>query len=99
VFRSGFETAVKVAKIDDFHFHDTRHHFASWFVMQGGRVEALQKILGHASLAMTMRYAHLAPDYLRSEVTKTERPGAQPTETLAQEIAQEPTVTGSLSAK
>jgi integrase len=65
--RTAFEHAVGVAKLDDFRFNDTRHHYASWFVMRGGRVEALQKILGHATLAMAMRYAHLAPDYLRSE--------------------------------
>jgi integrase len=33
--RTAFENAVREAKIDDFHFHDTRHHFASWFVMRG----------------------------------------------------------------
>jgi integrase len=68
-----FEEAVAEAKVDDFTFHDCRHHFASWFVMRGGRLEALQKILGHATLAMTMRYAHLSPDFLRSEIAKTER--------------------------
>ena len=54
-------------------FHDLRHHFASWFVMRGGRLEALQQILGHATLAMTMRYAHLAPDFVRQEMARTER--------------------------
>jgi integrase len=96
--RSAFETAVEVAKIDDFTFHDTRHHFASWFVMRGGSLQALKEILGHSSLAMTMRYAHLAPEHLRSEVTKTERPAIQTTpqpENLAQEIAQEATTTRS----
>ena len=41
--------------------------------MRGGRLEALQKILGHATLAMTMRYAHLAPDFVRQEMARTER--------------------------
>ena len=58
-------------------FHGLRHHFASWFMMRGGRLEALSKILGHATLTMTMRYSHLSPDYLRSEMTKTEAPRAQ----------------------
>jgi len=71
--RTAFENAVEAAKIDDFHFHDCRHHFASWFVMRGGSLQALKEILGHTTLAMTMRYAHLAPDHLRSEVAKTER--------------------------
>jgi predicted secreted protein len=42
-------------------------------MMRGGSVPALQKILGHASLAMTMRYAHLSPEHLRGEMAKTER--------------------------
>jgi site-specific recombinase XerC len=42
--------------------------------MRGGSLQALQKILGHTSLAMTQRYAHLSPDDLRAEVSKTERP-------------------------
>jgi hypothetical protein len=41
--------------------------------MRGGSLQALKEILGHATLAMTMRYAHLAPEHLRSEVEKTER--------------------------
>ena len=53
-------------------FHDCGYHFTSWFVMRGAHLEALQKILGHATLAMTMRYAHLSPEHLRSEIAKTE---------------------------
>ena len=41
--------------------------------MRGGRLEALQQILGHTTLAMTMRYAHLAPDFVRQEMVRTER--------------------------
>lgn len=43
-------------------FHDLRHTFASHWVMNGGDIFKLQRILGHKSVAMTMRYAHLAPD-------------------------------------
>jgi integrase len=49
-------------------FHDLRHTFASHFIMNGGNILALQRILGHTSLAMTMRYAHLAPDHLQDAV-------------------------------
>ena len=55
-----WDDAVKRAKIDDFHFHDTRHHFASRFIQKGGRVEVLQKLLGHGSIHMSMGYADLA---------------------------------------
>jgi integrase len=73
--RTAFEHAVTAAKLDStFHFHDCRHHFASWFVMRGGNIVALQDLLGHASLSMTRRYSRLAPDHLRSEVAKTEKP-------------------------
>jgi site-specific recombinase XerD len=41
-----------------------RHTFASHFKINGGNILALQKILGHSSLAMTMHYAHLSPDHL-----------------------------------
>lgn len=44
--------------------HVLRHTFASHFVMNGGNLRSLQLILGHTTLAMTMRYAHLAPDHL-----------------------------------
>jgi integrase len=44
--------------------HVMRHTFASHFMMNGGNILALQKLLGHQSLTMTMRYAHLSPDHL-----------------------------------
>ncbi|WP_023604382.1 phage integrase [Aliivibrio logei] len=48
--------------------HVLRHTFASHFIMNGGNVLTLQKILGHASVLQTMTYAHLAPDYLTEAV-------------------------------
>ncbi len=48
--------------------HALRHTFASHFIQNGGNILTLQKILGHSSLAMTMRYAHLAPDHLQDAV-------------------------------
>ena len=41
----------------------TRHTFASRWVMNGGSMELLGKILGHSSTAMTQHYAHLQPDF------------------------------------
>lgn len=49
--------------------HVLRHTFASHFIMNGGHIVTLQQILGHASISMTMRYAHLSQDYLASAVT------------------------------
>ena len=45
--------------------HALRHTFASHFMMNGGNIITLQRILGHSSLTMTMRYAHLAPEHLQ----------------------------------
>nr|WP_286009788.1 tyrosine-type recombinase/integrase [Salinicola sp. S1-1-2] len=44
--------------------HVLRHTFASHFIMNGGDLLTLQKILGHQTIQMTMRYAHLSPDHL-----------------------------------
>ncbi|MNF05512.1 Tyrosine recombinase XerD [compost metagenome] len=44
--------------------HVLRHTFASHFMMNGGNILVLQKILGHANIRDTMRYAHFAPDHL-----------------------------------
>ncbi|MBI5500859.1 MAG: site-specific integrase [Deltaproteobacteria bacterium] len=61
-------------------FHDMRHTFASAYMRKGGDLFRLQKILGHQSIQMTMRYAHLAPsafaaDYGRLGGTGTLRSG------------------------
>ena len=50
--------------------HVLRHTFASHFMMNRGNILTLQKVLGHASLEMTMRYAHLSPDYLQEVLEK-----------------------------
>ena len=50
--------------------HVLRHTFASHFMMNGGNILTLQKVLGHSSLEMTMKYAHLSPDYLQEVVEK-----------------------------
>jgi len=44
--------------------HVLRHTFASHFMMQGGNILTLQRILDHSTIIMTMKYAHLAPDHL-----------------------------------
>ena len=59
----GFKNACKRAGIADLHFHDLRHSYASNFMMAGGDIYTLQLLLGHKSINMTQRYAHLSPAY------------------------------------
>ena len=51
-------------------WHLLRHTFGSHFVMAGGNILALQKILGHSDVKMTLIYAHLAPDFLGQEMER-----------------------------
>ncbi|OLC74583.1 MAG: hypothetical protein AUH78_10915 [Gemmatimonadetes bacterium 13_1_40CM_4_69_8] len=89
--RKAYENAVRNAKLDDVNFHTLRHTFASWAVMRGVSLKELQELLGHSSLAMTMRYAHLAPERLRSAVTRLEgltssQPATESTQASTQDV-------------
>ena len=67
-----FETAIARSSIElpeGQMTHVLRHTFASHFMMNGGNILTLQRILGHSSIQMTMRYAHLAPDHLQEAKT------------------------------
>lgn len=50
--------------------HVLRHTFASHFMMNGGNILVLQRVLGHADIKMTMRYSHFSPSHLDDVVTK-----------------------------
>lgn len=56
---------IGLKKIDFQLTHLLRHTFASHYMMNGGNILALQKILDHSTLEMTMRYAHLSPHHLQ----------------------------------
>jgi integrase len=65
-YRSAWDAAVKRAKLTNLRFHDLRHTFASWLVQKGRPLKEVQEALGHKTLIMALRYAHLAPDNLRA---------------------------------
>lgn len=48
--------------------HVLRHTFASHFMMGGGNIIVLQRIIGHSDIRVTMRYAHFAPDHLEDAI-------------------------------
>ena len=59
-----FETVLNMAGIENFRFHDLRHTFASWYMMNGGDLYELAKILGHSNIKMTQRYAKLGKNHI-----------------------------------
>lgn len=74
------ERAIAVAGLNDFKWHDLRHTIASRLRMNGVGLATIKELLGHTTLQMVLRYAHLAPRYLKAAIEKIAAgaPGTQP---------------------
>lgn len=68
--RAPWNRAVKQAQIEDFRFHDLRHSAASYLAMNGATLAEIADILGHKTLQMVKRYAHLSEAHTASVVAK-----------------------------
>jgi integrase len=64
--KDAFDRAVNKAGLEDLHFHDLRHTFATRLVQAGEDLYKVQRLLGHKSIKMTERYAHHSPESLKS---------------------------------
>lgn len=69
-YRRWFNEALTEAKIKDYSWHCNRHTFASRLVMAGVDLRTVAELMGHSSIQMTMRYAHLAPQHNRAAVDR-----------------------------
>jgi integrase len=74
--RHWFDDAIKKSGIKDFTWHDLRHTFGSRLAMPGVPLRHIADLMGHATIQMTMKYAHLAPSYKLDAVRKLDSFGA-----------------------
>jgi site-specific recombinase XerD len=79
--RRWFEEAIFNAGIRDFSWHCLRHTFCSRLVMAGVPLKTVQELMGHKTIQMTARYAHLSPHYLQDAVELIAAPNGHQTAT------------------
>ncbi|HTT07404.1 MAG TPA: site-specific integrase [Gammaproteobacteria bacterium] len=70
--KKSFASACRKAGITNFRVHDLRHTCAAWLVSAGVPLPEVRDLLGHSTVRMTERYAHLAPENVRAAVARLE---------------------------
>jgi len=76
--RAKLRAICKRAGLRRIGWHVLRHTFASHLVMRGVPLVVVQKLMGHSSIGVTQRYAHLAPQIVRDAVLILDRPAQPP---------------------
>jgi len=71
--REPWEKALRAAGIEDYRFHDNRHSAASYLLMTGATDMEVAGILGHLTLAMVKRYAHMSDQHRRRVLERMNR--------------------------
>jgi len=79
-FDSAWYRALQRAGIENFHFQDLRHTFASYLRMAGEDLLTIQESLGHKDIKMTARYAHISPAHRLAAVERLEKAYGQRTD-------------------
>lgn len=90
--RKSWASALKVAGIEEFRFHDLRHTTASYLAMDGASLLSISKVLGHQTTKMTERYSHLATSHI-DEVVRSmneKKFGVQPAPNAVESQSSEP---------
>ena len=73
--RDWFEPTVEAAGVKEYTWHCNRHTFASRLVMAGVDLRTVAQLMGHRTIQMTMRYAHLATDHQQNAVERLVKSG------------------------